>query len=239
MKFLSFIVLFSVIALGSCQTSQTSNNSDKTMYAFVYYYNIDGNRMGVNHYILASDSLDAYRISADSFLLFTKQFLDTANLRSSEGIVPVTFMVNDSHERQLDISVDIVDSIYRKQNINGIDTSKLSRYFVQPVVEKPPILIVRSWITHNSINDPEAHIQFKNVSRKTMDGIKVSIACYNNFGDRVSYGLNDTFNGISQDKLSPGHSDTYTWTLSLFDNTTKIKPSITEVHFSDGSDWKF
>jgi hypothetical protein len=104
--------------------------------------------------------------------------------------------------------------------------------------EDCPLKIVKYWLTHNSINTPEANITYKNVSNKTIDGIKVGVACYNNFDEPVNSGFNNIFAGIDQDRLRPGRQNTATWTMSLYDNTTKIKPFIREVHFTDGSRWE-
>lgn len=101
-----------------------------------------------------------------------------------------------------------------------------------------PLKITKYFLTYNSINSPEANITYKNVSTKLIDGIKVSVACYNNFDEPVTSGYSNVFGGIDQDKLRPGRQKTGTWTMSLFDNTTKIKPFIREVHFSDGTTWK-
>ena len=107
------------------------------------------------------------------------------------------------------------------------------------IQDSSPIKIIKAWVTENSIGTPEANLTFKNVSSKKIDAIRFAILCYNNFDEPVTNVISgNTFMGMDQDRLSPGRQSTSTWTLNLFDLTTKIKPFVYEVHFVDGSTWK-
>lgn len=103
-----------------------------------------------------------------------------------------------------------------------------------------PLKITKSWITHNSIGTSEANINIKNNSDKTVDALKVGILCYNNFDEPITESISgaNQYMGISQSKLRPNKTETDTWVMYLFDNTTKIKPYIYQVHFTDGTIWQ-
>lgn len=105
--------------------------------------------------------------------------------------------------------------------------------------EPSPVEVVKSSVTKNIINQPEANVTFKNISDKTVDGLKVKILSFNNFGEPVKNTLSSDleFNGISQETIEPGGSKEVTWDLTWFDSATKITAEPYQVHFTDGSVW--
>lgn len=103
-----------------------------------------------------------------------------------------------------------------------------------------PVKVLTSFVSKNSIGTPEANVDLTNKSKKLVDGVKVGIYCYNNFDEPVTGSIigDNEFRGISQETLKPGKSEFYSWSLSQYDLTTKIKPYVYEVHFTDGTSWK-
>lgn len=105
--------------------------------------------------------------------------------------------------------------------------------------EPMPVEVVKSSVTRDSIGTPEANVTFKNISKKEIDGIKARIKTFNNFDEPVNGFLSDnTFDGISQDKIGAGKPNDVTWTLYNFDGASKIKVEVYHVHFSDGTAWE-
>jgi hypothetical protein len=104
-----------------------------------------------------------------------------------------------------------------------------------------PIKIIKYKLSKNIIQSNEITIIYKNESNKNIDAITFSVACYNNFNEPVngSYVTGNIFSGICQSKLKAGEREKNTWTMYLFDNTTKVStPIITKVHFIDGATWE-
>lgn len=104
-----------------------------------------------------------------------------------------------------------------------------------------PLVITDKTVTYNSIGIPEAHVSFKNVSTKTIDAFEITIKCYDSYDRLVRKQISNegAFYGISQNRnISSGDMQGATWTLHLFDNTTKFDATITSVHFTDGTVWK-
>lgn len=104
-----------------------------------------------------------------------------------------------------------------------------------------PLKIIDKNISYNSIGTPEANITFKNLSNKTVDAFEVTIKCYDTYDRLVKESISNesAFYGISQNEnMKIGETVCDTWTLYLFDNTTKINVYVTSVHFTDGTVWK-
>lgn len=103
-----------------------------------------------------------------------------------------------------------------------------------------PVKVTGTVIGYNLIGIPEPEITFKNLSGKTIDAIEIEIRCYDTFGRAVTFpGYSNLFRGIAQEVMIPsGTEDTFVWTLNLFDNTTKVNVTVTNVHYTDGTSWK-
>ena len=104
-----------------------------------------------------------------------------------------------------------------------------------------PLKITNKSVTYNSIGIPEANISFKNLSNKTIDALELTIKCYDSYGRVVKELISnrDAFYAISQNRnIIPGSEEGGTWTLNLFENTTKIEVIVTSVHYTDGTSWK-
>ncbi|BBI33339.1 stalk domain-containing protein [Cohnella abietis] len=97
-------------------------------------------------------------------------------------------------------------------------------------------------ITYNSISVPEVNLEIKNLTTKTIVAYEMRVSCYDDFDRPVKRFLSSSnlYLGISQNnKIASGEYQTDTWTLNLYDLTTKVKNvTITAVKFSDGTSWK-
>lgn len=106
---------------------------------------------------------------------------------------------------------------------------------------KPPLQLVKTWVGFNSIDNPEAYLVVKNISKKTIDAFNVGVYCFDRYDNPVNHYLYDTnkFGGISQDTIKPGQSHGYNnyWTLFGHENTSKIKVVLEKVHMTDGTEW--
>jgi hypothetical protein len=105
----------------------------------------------------------------------------------------------------------------------------------------PPVAIVSSYISHNSIGTPELNVTVQNTGDKEIDAFKIQAICYNSFGEKTGNN-SGVFNGIAQNKtIKPNNGSNmyspFTWNLALYENTTKADVTITEVHFTDGTTW--
>lgn len=105
-----------------------------------------------------------------------------------------------------------------------------------------PLKIIEATVTYNSIGIPEVNLTTKNLMTKTIVAYEMSLRTYDDFDRKVNRWLSSSnlFEGISQNnKIASGSYNTDTWTLNLYDLTTKVKNiKITAVKFSDGTTWK-
>jgi hypothetical protein len=106
---------------------------------------------------------------------------------------------------------------------------------------KPPLELIKAWVGHNIIGNPEAHVIVKNASKKKVDAFTIGIYCYDRFDKAVNeYGVgSNRFGGLSQNTISPGKTFGYNryWTLFGHENTAKIKVELEQVHMTDGTTW--
>lgn len=153
--------------------------------------------------------------------------------------------INDVHPVSNVISTDEIGNL--KNEINQkIDEQKKAEAKKAEEEQKrkeesAPLKVVEAYVQKNSIGTPEAYVIVRNTSNKTIDAYKVSILCYNSFGEPVSdFSGSNEYRGIAQDVyISPGETFGYNyyWLLAVQDTTTKITATITEVHFTDGTTW--
>lgn len=106
-------------------------------------------------------------------------------------------------------------------------------------VKEPPVEIVGWTLTPDFIGGKEANITVKNNSSKTVNAVKVKMAMWNNFGERICYLTYPIYNGIAPDINVPsGTSDSFTWSLYWANDVTKILPWVYQVAYTDGSTWE-
>jgi len=123
---------------------------------------------------------------------------------------------------------------YEDQSVLDLYKDSLGNAYmaIKYSADKCPIKISKSWISHNSIDIPEANVTYKNTSKRDIDAVVIWNKCYNNFGDYLG-----TEHGISQNILKAGHSTSSNWDLNLYELTTKVHSEVYKVHFKDGTDW--
>lgn len=104
--------------------------------------------------------------------------------------------------------------------------------------EPSPLEIVNTSVSEDSIGTPVANVTVRNTSAKEMDGVKLLIKTFNNFGEPANGFLTDNnYKGISQEKIAPGKTTTLSWPLYNYDTASKIEASVYQIHFSDGTTW--
>jgi hypothetical protein len=126
---------------------------------------------------------------------------------------------------------------YEKMRNNGIKQNRQIEYENNNYA---PLKILKKSVTYNSIGVPVANIRFKNLTDKTVDALEIRIHPYDTYDRRV-YNLvgEGTFKGIAQRiNIEPSYAAYYTWTLNLFENTSKFNVEVISVHFTDGSVWQ-
>lgn len=106
-------------------------------------------------------------------------------------------------------------------------------------VKEPPVKVTSYNLSNDGIGGKDANITFQNVSGKAVNALKVRVAMWNNFGERVTYLGSNPFQGITSDMSVPtGMSTTRTWSLYWATSVSKITPWVYEVAYSDGTVWK-
>ncbi len=108
--------------------------------------------------------------------------------------------------------------------------------------EDRPIRVLRSRVRINSAGTPELTIILKNTTRKTVDGFKFQVRCFNNFNDPVLNRMrrrSDEYSGISSDTIRAGQQRSLgTWSLFDFPTCSKAIVVITDAHFADNTLWE-
>ncbi|CAH0998033.1 hypothetical protein EMA8858_04168 [Emticicia aquatica] len=141
-----------------------------------------------------------------------------------------------------------VDSLYERDRVIQLQKEDAAIKNKQDEINKKyeklralgvPIELSKANVSYNSIGNPEAILEVRNISNKIIDAFEVDILCYDNYNRPVSHYLYKTnrFKGISQDEIEPFDENYSTWTLHGHENTTKIKINIKSVHFKNGTKW--
>lgn len=122
------------------------------------------------------------------------------------------------------------------------DERKAQEEKAKQEAQKPPVALSNLVLDRNSIGEPRIGLAVTNTSNKIIDAFKIRVYAHDNFGKQVEafgYG-SGYFSGISQETISQGKSTSpsYKWTMHGFENGTKFKLQLMEVHFSDGTGWK-
>lgn len=95
-----------------------------------------------------------------------------------------------------------------------------------------PVVVLKATVGRGDYGiGTEVRISYKNVSAKDLDALKFYYFCTNNFGDPVGTGRL-----IAQDKIKAGKADSGTWSIYK-DTCTKVKVTVTDVHFTDDTNW--
>jgi len=118
-------------------------------------------------------------------------------------------------------------------------SSKSVKADVSVTVKQPPLEIMDHDLVDDGIGGKDAVITFRNNTTKTVTAIRIRIAMWNNFGERVDYFGETFFSGMDSDvTIGPGNSYQATWSLYWATGVTRIVPWVYEIAYSDGSVWK-
>ena len=102
-----------------------------------------------------------------------------------------------------------------------------------------PILIL-SAVAIGYSDDKKVKVVYKNISSKTITGIKLRWFGHNAFNDPADFG--ETYpgvgGGLSTNEIQSGKTDSGTWIISSKDLKKIIKAWPKEVAFADGTNWK-
>jgi hypothetical protein len=90
-------------------------------------------------------------------------------------------------------------------------------------------------------NVTEVGLELKNTAQKEIIGYTGTFLLYDKLGKPVTWGGgSNVFRFMSQDDTIPVRAalffDGY-WRLTLYEKTRRLKPSIREVFFADGTKW--
>lgn len=126
------------------------------------------------------------------------------------------------------------ESVVATETLNQEETSIEAPKETTPA----PVEISKVVVKDDGFGNPTVSLNLKNTSEKEIDGVKVEVKTFNNFDEPAKGFLSDnTFRGVSQDRIVAGGSKTVSWTLYNYEGVTKAQPTITSIHFVDGSSW--
>lgn len=116
---------------------------------------------------------------------------------------------------------------------------KQEREEAEAEARRPPLEIMRIYMSRNSIDVPEINIRVRNTKDRVIDAFEVNVIAFDAYDRKVSRFGDGVFNGISQSHtISPGQSRLVTWTLHELENGRKFKLTLISVHFTDGTVWR-
>jgi len=106
------------------------------------------------------------------------------------------------------------------------------------VVDAPARITAWS-LVNDGIGGKDARITIRNTSARAITAVRIQIAMWNNFGERVTYFGEYLFRGEAPDTyIAPGAEKTFLWSLYWASGVTNIAPWVVEVAFEDGTAWK-
>ncbi len=103
-------------------------------------------------------------------------------------------------------------------------------------------LAVTDWWIEEEYGIPEAWIQFRNLSDKTITAFKVYFVCYDAYGN-VTTDYPSLYDGsnvgvVERETFYPGESNAFYMKLYSNEQTASIsRPYVTQIAFSDGTTW--
>ena len=104
-----------------------------------------------------------------------------------------------------------------------------------------PVAILGYTVRWNSINVPEVHVTFRNLTQKTINRLDLTWTCLDAYGRATAdySGYNGQFDAyMSGETLAPGKTNTYVWTLNSNQQTSSISNYyMTGVAYTDGTHW--
>ncbi len=104
-----------------------------------------------------------------------------------------------------------------------------------------PLKILAYEINIDEYNTVSVDLIVKNTSKKVIAAFKGMFLMFDKMNHPVTWGGSENrFNFLCQNEPVPALSPETqigSWPLRLYENTRKIKPSITEIQFEDGTKW--
>lgn len=214
-------------------------------YTYVVH-DLDENKEPVE--IMASNDLDAYSQAYQKFLISKKVSKDMEEAYNS-GSNPISFEILNQENQDISPNIDALkkDSVERglAATINPLKTLIKEHYdSTQKVIaneqENCPVKILAAKpVREDYSNYKSVYISYKNISKKTITGIKFKWKGINAFGEPADMGATDgTGGGFTDDKLRAGRSDNGTWDILSRDLKKVTKAWVYEVAFEDGTKWE-
>ncbi|MFF2094540.1 copper amine oxidase N-terminal domain-containing protein [Paenibacillus sp. NPDC058174] len=207
---------------------------DDTMYTVDYSISLGARKKGVFEHSSATPG-DYVTVDGEEHIFFgraVKSIEVNGKEIASKGF-------QKAENAYLDGSFETgLRKLYEKQ------LAEYKKWLKQELVKNKnvPFKIEGYKITYNSIGDPEANISMINLTDKRIVSFELSFSCYDAYGDKVNglFSKSNRFYGKGTDvSVGSGDSYTFTWSLSLFDNTASLKNiQIDKVAYSDGTYWK-
>ena len=97
--------------------------------------------------------------------------------------------------------------------------------------------ITSSKIEEDSIGMSNLVVSVKNNTEKIVDAITVKADLFNNFDEPANGFTDNKFSGMSQEKINPGATGSFQWSVYEYNGATKVKNIIIDrAHFTDGED---
>ncbi len=136
-----------------------------------------------------------------------------------------------------------IDSIDTRREAEKRTDEIISNLYWDTVgVSEAPIKVVKSrFVKDGYSNYKDISLTFKNISDKTVNGVKFRWYGENAFGEPAemgSYTQEGFGSGFMDKTLKPGRTLSLQWGLLSKDGKKIIKAWPTEVVFADGSKWK-
>lgn len=145
------------------------------------------------------------------------------------------FGCQDAAKPEYKVSKHELDSF--KNKLISDDAKNTVTKAVADSKNSPVQITVSRVVKSESGNFRNVYLEYKNVSKKKIVGIKFNWYGENVFGEAADLGYNGIGGGFTDHSLSPGSSDDGEWDV-LSNNLKKIKSAwATEVMFADGSKW--
>jgi len=194
--------------------------------------------------IEAKNDQDAFAEAYKNFAI-SKKVSNDMNEAYGHSTIPVSFQVLNDNGEDISSKIDFLtkDSIEKNldNSIGGLKTGIKEMYDnTQQVIklksEECPVKILSSRPVENDYSSyRDIHLSWKNVSKKTITGIKFRWKGVNAFGDQADVGDGG---GFTDDKLRPGKTDYSEWSILSRDLKKVTKAWAYEVVFEDGTKWE-
>lgn len=162
-------------------------------------------------------------------------------------ICTLFFSCKSSTERKLDEAEKELNAIRIQEQADSAVRAQIKKSAMDTTgLWMAPIIITKAILVKNSSysEDRDVRLTYKNISGKTIDGIRFKWYGETVFGDPADMGGIDINGyegfggGYTEDQILPGKSVTNTWDINSHNAKRIIMAWPTEVAFSDGTKWE-